>query len=616
VPINFHTVPAVSLTRACFANNQYEHNAFLKCFSNLLGVGFRQFTVDAYWDALRSVWSLCPVELPPSNSDDVGVSEETGGVVVASTDTISAVIPQSTAVSLGGNPFVGRQDPPIANSISVSSLESSSSVSSASSPHSSSSSSTSAAATPTITNYPATDGPPVLQIGSYNCTSLMTLDRLTGILEDFLESTATTTGAALMMFTFDIHAASSILAPDAPAPNLAQDQLPESGQLLSDVLQGNLSDDTFTPMRLRDQRANLNDSWYDVDWTNRPLDGYYEKTKDANGNVFTQNGWPTETYMEFQQLLRLVVSHGTVDSQMAMYNIGPDLDYVFPLGTIFDNIATTVGPDGRVSSGCLFASSENAITSTTNSSWVFSPAPPLDISANPDLSSPIPSITNLTACGISPFLNQTLANTTADKNPLPYAAYVQSTMWSFAPGQPVNSSDGGDNTNDNRCVVMMKAPYPGRWRVVDCSKNHRVACHDPSQPHNWRISDDATYYRNAENYCDDPYSFSVPHTALENSHLFAAFQSAAPDDNELYINLNSLSVPDCWVIGLNGTCPYLPTTDTNRTRIVVVPTVAAVIIFLLAALTFFVKCAANRRENKKGRKRRMVGGWEYEGVPS
>jgi hypothetical protein len=532
--------------------------------------------------------------------------------VVASTDTISAVAPQSSAVSLGGNPFVARQD----SITDSSSLGTSATVTSTHSASSSSSSSTSAAATPTVINYPATAGPPLLQIGSYNCTSLMTLDRLTGILEDYLETTSTTTGAAILLFTFDVHAASSILAPDAPAPNLSQDQLPESGQLLSNVLQGNLSRQTFTPTSLKAQRANLNDSWYDVNWSNLPFSGYYENIKDANGHIFTQDGWPTEAYMEFQRLFRLVTSYGIVDPQMSMYNIGPDLDYVFLPGTIIHNVATTVSTDGRVTSGCLFASDENAISSTTNSSWALSPAPPLDVSANPDLTSPIPAISNLTACGISPFLNQTLANTTADKNPLPYAAYVQSTMWSFAPGQPLNSSGGGDDTNDDRCVVMMKSPYPGRWRVTDCSENHRVACHDPSQPYNWRISDDATYYRNAEYYCSDPYQFSVPHTSLENSHLFRAFQDAAPDDNELYINLNSLSVPDCWVTGLNGTCPYLPTTDTNRTRIVVVPTVAAVIIFLLAALTFFVKCAANRRETKRGRKRRMVGGWEYEGVPS
>jgi hypothetical protein len=581
----------------------------------LLAVGFQHFTVDAYWDPLRKVWSLCPVELPQSNedsSDEGNLPVATGPTVVPSTNLLSADTPLSTLVS----PPRAERRQETSTSAPVS-AESSSGPSTVvlSIPSSSSSSSTSEA-TPTVVDFPTPNGPPLLQIGSYNCTSLMTLNLLTGILEDFLETTATTTDAEISMFTFNLRAASSIANPDAPAPNLAQDQLPEDGQLFSDVLQGNLSDDTYTPTLLADQRANLNSSWYNVDWTNRPLTGYYEDSKNDDKQLFTQSGWPTEAFMEFQKLHRIVASYGIVDPQMSRYNYGPDLDYIFPPGTTMDERSTSFGSDGRVTSGCLFPSSDNTVNSASNASWALADAPPLDIGARPDPSSTIPAVTNLTACGITPFLNQTLANTTADKNPLPYAAYVQSTLWTFAPGEPLNSSGEGDDTNDNRCVFMMKRPYPGRWRVGDCNEHHRVACHDPQQPYNWRISDDPTYYANAESYCQHPYQFSVPHTALENSHLFSAFQAAAPDEDVLYINLNSLSVPDCWVVGLNGTCPYLPSTDTNRTRIVVVPTVAAVIIFLLAALTFFVKCAANRRENKRGRKRRMVDGWEYEGVPS
>lgn len=99
VPINFQTVPAVSLAQACFAQNQYEHNAFQKCFSNLLAVGVRKFTVDTYWDPLRSVWSLCPVELPQSNEDtsaEGNLPVATGPTIAPSSDSMSAEIPLST----------------------------------------------------------------------------------------------------------------------------------------------------------------------------------------------------------------------------------------------------------------------------------------------------------------------------------------------------------------------------------------------------------------------------------------------------------------------------------------------------------------------------------------
>ena len=97
VPIDFHTLAAVSLTQACFVNNRFEHNAFLKCFSNLLGVGFSRFEVDVYWDALRSVWSLCPVELPQDDAVPDDAHVVTGPTVSVATGTANARVPETTA---------------------------------------------------------------------------------------------------------------------------------------------------------------------------------------------------------------------------------------------------------------------------------------------------------------------------------------------------------------------------------------------------------------------------------------------------------------------------------------------------------------------------------------
>jgi hypothetical protein len=601
------------LTLACFANNQYEHNAFQKCFSNLLGVGFRRFAIDAYWDALQSSWSLCPVEQPGPDDDgrDDVVSTSSGPVVVASTDTVKANIPESTAAPLNSLGFDRRQD-----TLQFTSMLSGSLVATSSSPASASvPTSESPSARPTIISFPTVSGPPLNQIGKYNCTALMRLDLLTGILQNFLQSTSTTTGASLLLLTLDVHAASSILNPNAPAPVLSQPQLPESGTLLSDVMKGNISDVTYTPSQLISQRADLNSSWNNVQWQNRPLGGYYSVANNSQGNQYTLDGWPTEAWIEFQKFHRLSIGYGTIDPQMRLYNIGTDLDFIFPPGTFDDAKTPTIATNGQVLSGCLFDAADYGVTSQRNSSWALTTAPTLDIGANPDLMAPIPAIANLTSCGITPLLNQTLAGTTADKNPLPYAAYVHSTLWSWAPGEPKNATSGASG---NRCAVMTTSPIPGRWRVTDCTDRYRVACRLPGEIYNWRISTDEHDYYDAESACGDPYAFNVPHTSLENAHLLAALQAdnKKRPNEEIYIDLNSINVPECWVSGTNGTCPYLSTADNDRIRIVVVPTVAAVIIFVLAALTFFVKCAANRRENKRGRRRRMVGGWEYEGVPS
>ncbi|KAF9693433.1 hypothetical protein EKO04_008635 [Ascochyta lentis] len=605
IPIDFHTLAAVSLTQACFVENQFEHNAFQKCFSNLLGVGFPRFEVDVYWDALRSVWSLCPVELPQDDTDAQSDAPVISGPTVSvSTGTANARIPETTATMPA--PLRLRQDSLAfsqSEPVSVTSVNPLSSVSSIS---------TSPFAEPTVISYPTVKGPPILQIGLYNCTSQMTLGLLTGLLEDFLDATSTTTGATITFLNFNVHAAASLSNPNGPAPQLTQDQIPKSGDLLSDIVNGNLSGILYSPRNLAEQRANLNSSWYNVEWENRPAQGYYETSKNSAGNIFTQSGWPTEALMEFQELKRLITSFGTVDNQMVAYDISNDFEDIFPPGTITEQRPSSFAPTGQLISGCYFPSSENTITAQTNSSFALAQPPTLSIDMNPDLMSPISSVSSLTRCGIIPFLNQSLASTTADKNPLPYAAYVHSTLWSWAPGQPLNATK--DSSTANRCAVM--GTSSGRWEVTDCSNRYRGACQNPQQPYYWEISSDKSDYNSADALCRSPLRFTVPHTPLENAHLFAALQNSREPNEPVYIDLNQLNTPDCWVIGINGTCPYLQSTDTNRTRIVVIPTVAAVIIFVLAAFTFFVKCASNRREDRRGRGRKMVGGWEYEGVPS
>jgi hypothetical protein len=548
------------------------------------------------------------VEQPAFNRTNIPTTlpVSTGSTIVGSTDSASAQIPESTAPRLGQSlGFARRQDArtgPVPSPMTL--------------PSGTVSSSTIAMAVPTLITFPTTNGPPLVQIGKYNCTSLMTLELLTGLLEDFLEVTATTTGAAVLMLMLDVHAAASLLNPNAPAPQLSQNQLPVSGSLLSDVMQGNLSSVTYTPALLRKHRANLNDSWLNVDWNNRPALGYYDTATNSGGDRFTTSGWPTEGYIEFQKYFRLVTGYGTIDPQMQLYNIGPDLDFVFPPGTLADLHVTSSDSDGRLLSGCLFDPANMIINPNKNSSWAVTAAPPPGLNGTPDPVAPIPAISNFTSCGLTAIVNETIANTTADKNPIPYAAYVRSTLWSWAPGEPQNVTSPNNRTS-SRCVVMSTLPYPGRWRATDCLDRRRVACHNPYQPYNWTISSDVTNYDGAPSVCRSGYYFSVPHTALENAHLLAVLQNDRNNAGEaIFVDLNSLSVPDCWVIGRNGSCPYLSTDDTDRIRIVVVPTIAAVIIFVLAALTFFVKCASNRRENKRGRKRRMVDGWEYEGVPS
>ncbi|KAJ4355257.1 Maintenance of telomere capping protein 6 [Ascochyta clinopodiicola] len=419
----------------------------------------------------------------------------------------------------------------------------------ASSLPSTTSGSTSPSTQPTIVSFPTVKGPPILQIGRYNCTSQMTLGLLTGLLEDFLAETATTTGATITFLNLNIHAAAALSSPNDPPPQLTQDQIPQSGDFLSDIVNGNLSNVLYSPKKLAEQRANLNGSWYSVEWENLPAQGYYETSQNSAGSIYTQSGWPTEALMEFQELKRLIASYGTVDEQMAAYDIRGDFEDIFPPGTITNQRPVLFDTTGQLTSGCYFPSSEDKITPQTNSSFARALPPTLNIDMNPDLMSPISSVINLTRCGIIPFLNQTLASTTADKNPLPYAAYVHSTLWSWAPGQPSNVTRGSSTAN--RCAVMGTSSYPGRWEVTDCGNRYRGACQNPQQPYYWEVSSDRSDYDSATTLCRSPLQFSVPHTGLENAYLFAALQNSSEPNDPIYIDLNQLNTPDCWVIGIN-----------------------------------------------------------------
>ncbi|KAF2004666.1 hypothetical protein P154DRAFT_551902 [Amniculicola lignicola CBS 123094] len=623
IPINFLTVPAISLRTACFGHNQYSDWAFQKCFSNLLAAGFRRYVVDVYWDSGRMEWSLCPAQVPPNKPQQESrvpssVSEASKSLSTANSGRLVKNYVHPTASPAERRAGIRKRQHRSSSALTGTMSVEISTVASRNASAASTNTETTLSPSPTMIN---TQDVPVLQIGSYNCTQTMTMDLITGIFQDYLDETGTTTDATLIFIILNLHAAASYSSPDAPAEKVTGAQLPLAGQFLSDSLKGNLSEQLYTPNTLQNERSNLNESWYDVQVDTMPAMGYYNTSQDDN-HATTQNGWPSEAYTEFKEYFRLVASFGTIDPQMSGYDITPDLGTVFPPQTIRALYNTTINAAGSITSGCLFAPSEIDITSSTNSSWAVSLAPALNLGTDPNITTPIPSITSLTSCGLSPFLNYTLSNVTADQNPVPYLAFTHSTLWSWQPGQPINITEADTDLTRNSCAAIYHtSPYPGRWRTVNCNDRHRFACQNPNNPYHWELSTVSADYMSGGSACPPPLTFSVPHTALENAHLLAALTSPSTRNpptspSPVFVNLNSLDIPNCWVPQINGTCPYQARKDTDTIRVVVVPTVASVIIFVLAALTFFVKCAANRREDKRGRRRRMVGGWEYEGVPS
>lgn len=259
---------------------------------------------------------------------------------------------------------------------------------------------------------------------------------------------------------------------------------------------------------------------------------------------------------------------------------------------------------------------------------------------------------------MSPHLNTTIANVTADTNATPYLDFTLATVWSWAPGQPLDDSyadnatfprtdDDHEPATDFRCAYFnasasSSALYSpndtgqpstsGRWAVTFCQNRLPAACRDNHHPYLWSISSTRGRYSDVNDDCPPNSSFAVPRTALENRYLLAAardhFSSSSESSSSssgrrdsdddgtaplVWLNFNSLNFESCWVAGVNSTCPYSTTAGQTDGQ-VVVPTVAAFAIIVLAVLTILAKCGANRRTSRK--RRRVRDGWEYEGVPS
>lgn len=285
------------------------------------------------------------------------------------------------------------------------------------------------------------------------------------------------------------------------------------------------------------------------------------------------------------------------------------------------------------------------------------------------------SMSALPACGFSPLLNSTLGNSSAAAAPAAYRAVAAASIWSWAPGEPADALVSGSSSSSspstsassaaapsssvsassesaagNRCVVMDMATA-GRWRAADCSFSYRAACRIANQPFQWILTANAVSYDGASGVgtnngdgnatgmgaCPPNSSFSVPRTGLENRYLFeqARIQGlgrgldrdlvaytrddANTTNSRLWLNLNSLDRATCWVPdgGSGGDaharCPYLAGAGVVQRGNVLIATIAAVIALVITALMVFVKCNVNRQNS---RRRRVIEGWEYEGVPA
>jgi hypothetical protein len=547
------------------------------------------------------VWSFCPFQLPVSVGSQATSTSSTE-TFTSSTVTVSSadITPRfnvldsarfsdaTTASSRQTNAVERRTSPTVVLQSPLSSTATTSGQQA-----------TSSAEPPAATTM-TTAGP-------YACTDSIDFPVLTGVLAEYMKNSSDTLHAFITYLTINLHVAAPFSTPLKPGNALNSSLFP-TNQLISNLLSVNLSSYLYTPTLLREDRANLNATWY-ADGES-PDGAYLNTTRDGKGQLSTENGWPTASFLEFtNRAYRLLAEFGQVDSQLGLYNLTGDEAMIFPPKSLESSQSVQSDVSGNVN--CFFNSNEPSI-SGGNNSWAVSTQ--LQSTLGFGLSA-----TNLTSCGVSPVLNETLFNTTADSNITAYQAVAYSSIWSWLPNEPRVIAPSADNSARLRCSAF-DGSVDGRWRVADCTEHHFAACRVADEPYVWRISSTKTTYSSSDTICPAGSSFAVPRTALENRHLLEAMSQRSGDDAKdktLWLNFNSLDVERCWVFGVNSLCPYKSSAGDITRRAVIVPTVAAVIVFVIAALTVFIKCAANRQKSQRGRRRRRADdGWDYEGVPS
>ncbi|THV98299.1 hypothetical protein D6D27_01618 [Aureobasidium pullulans] len=642
IPINYVTAPGINLTPACFSDRRYEDVAAQQCLSNLLSVGFHRIIVDLYWDQSRQTWSLCPVEL---STDGNSTSPIRTGAYPSSLSTSSsstspsasltlARVSGATAEGLGrralhtslinANEDVHLSADILPRQTSEYSSESSQVVSMTSSAltisaqASGSSGVTSGGGLATVSQTTAAADPSETghTVGPYSCSESIGIATLTNVLADYFQGTENDVNATFKYLEFNVHLAAPFGDPTGTASPSDPERLPSVGNYISDLINSTLSPYIYTPAALRSERADLNQSWFSSGVQNPPASEYLTTQPLSDGSgLYTLNGWPSTSVIMLQRALRIIVGLGSVDAQMQQYDFSADADSIFPTGYISNPIDATVSSNGMIASGCLYQPN-NTMLSAVNSSWAVSSSLPNTTTSNTTSYAAL----SLSSCGISPIINTPLYSSLATENATVYREYISDTLWGWAEDEP--SDSGTSEVTGSRHCAVSNMTNNGRWQVIDCTDENHFVCRRDDSPYVFSVSDDKNRYYQGDEACGDGSSFAVPRTALENHYMIDAIRDwasskASNDDDDtqvFWLNLNDIDIMDCWVSGVNQTCPY-QTGSRDMKGTVIIPTVAGVIVFLLAILTLTVKCAANR-QNTRRRRRRGERGWDYEGVPS
>lgn len=330
-----------------------------------------------------------------------------------------------------------------------------------------STSSGSAATKRAISSVTSSSGSQLYQLGPYLCSPDLDVSALIDVLHSYFESTTSLLNVYLEFIIFNLHVAASASAPSESAAAVSGSELPKDSERLGRLLDGSLGQYIYGPDQLATERSNLNDSWYRVNHGYEPITDYFTIRQDSSGLQSTPDGWPCSKYVQLANWRRVFFGYGKVDPQLDAYDLSSD-NVLFAPSYLTNFVNVSSATDGSLDDGCLYDPDAYKV-SQVNSSWAQSTRIPIPSTADTTagLGGMSSMVTNLTACGLSPLLNDTLFGATAGADVGTYRNISLSSSWAWSTGQPADSDSESRVNPRERCAVI-DLSTGGHWQAIGC----------------------------------------------------------------------------------------------------------------------------------------------------
>ncbi|CAL9737004.1 maintenance of telomere capping protein 6 [Monosporozyma servazzii] len=325
--------------------------------------------------------------------------------------------------------------------------------------------------------------------------------------------------------------------------------------------------------------------------------------QDSSLAITKRPKWPTVQQFLFERHKRIIITELTSSLNLS------ETPYIFPRDVLhYDENNSTLS--------CPTNNTE--IDFMKSISWRFLNAP-----------FTVDEIKQYITCGLSPIISNyyDISNVTDIVKLI-----SPSIVWAWEENEPRLSNSklvvGKDSIQAYNCakVKYISANSSLSWSVGNCYNKKVGLCKksESESENNWLVTntEDSFFDFNdlQEEACPEGYRFAMPPTPLDGLSLAQYLDKSiysASEDTEIWINLNSIMVSNCWVIGENATCPYRKEVSTRNFLQMVSP-VSIMSLFLLVGVFYFSLLTIPIHDNRKNWRKivNQVSKNEFEGVPS